>query len=252
MLSNSPSNTEDSEYRGFDQKDDKNGDFRNVLKKKRKSAFKIEENSRKGRLSAKSPPKNRLWKQEEDELLILLDHSKHCRRWKIISSIIGGNKTPRMCAYRLGRINNKNKEFAKNILPTTDALKNNYIIENNCTKKNVLNDGENDFQTAYEKIFSFNRLEDNCFGAEEEDVFSGDAAVTKEVDVHFTDESKDNSKHFAAMNIFDELILKLAGFITVTTGKRDGVDMKNLLQDQSEYLLVMIDFLQKSIKINDS
>ena len=44
------------------------------------------------------------WKHEEDMMLIKLCNSHYHRKWKKISLIIGNNKTPRMCAYRLQKL----------------------------------------------------------------------------------------------------------------------------------------------------
>jgi hypothetical protein len=44
------------------------------------------------------------WSNEEDMLLVRLCNSHYYKKWKKIASIIGNGKTPRICAYRIKKL----------------------------------------------------------------------------------------------------------------------------------------------------
>ena len=68
------------------------------------------------------------WNPEEDALLLRLCDSNFQKKWKKIALIIG-NKTPRMCAYRIKKIHKRKKEIKEQ--GTRKYERNNHFSKNN-------------------------------------------------------------------------------------------------------------------------
>lgn len=51
------------------------------------------------------------WNKDEDNLLLRLCKSHYYKKWKKIATIIGNGKTPRMCAYRIKKLEKEENKF---------------------------------------------------------------------------------------------------------------------------------------------
>jgi len=89
--------------------------FKTIKKEDQRNPLTINDNL--GKIEKHSSSENREkkkyndWNNDEDELLIRLCNSHYYKKWKKIATIIGNGKTPRMCAYRIKKLEKEENQL---------------------------------------------------------------------------------------------------------------------------------------------
>jgi hypothetical protein len=89
--------------------------FKTIKKEDQRNPLTINDNL--GKIEKHSSSENREkkkyndWNKDEDELLLRLCNSHYYKKWKKIATIIGNGKTPRMCAYRIKKLEKEENQL---------------------------------------------------------------------------------------------------------------------------------------------